>query len=42
MKALLKGLPMVIAYLDDILVASELEQEHLTNLAQVMERLNSA
>ena len=33
---------MVIAYLDDILVVSELEQEHLTNLAQVLERLHSA
>ena len=33
METLLKGLPMVVAYLDDILVAGKTEQEHLTNLA---------
>ena len=42
METVLKGLPMVVAYLDDILVAGRTEQEHLTNLAQVLERLNSA
>ena len=42
METLLKGLPMVVAYLDDILVAGKTEQEHLTNLAQVLERLDSA
>ena len=35
MEMLLKGLPMVVVYLDDILVASKTEQEHLLNLAQV-------
>ena len=32
MEMLLKGVPMVIAYLDDTLVASKMEQEHLINL----------
>ena len=42
METLLKGLPMVVAYLVDISVAGKTEQEHLTNLAQVLERLDSA
>ena len=42
MEMLLKGLPMIVAYLDDTLVASKTEQEHLTNLAQVLEHLDSA
>ena len=35
MEMLLKGVPMVIAYLVDILVAGKMEQEHLMNLDQV-------
>ena len=42
METALKGLPMVVTYLDDILVAGETEEEHLSNLSQVLERLDSA
>ena len=42
METVLKGMPMVVAYLDDILVAGRTEQEHLTHLARVLECLNSA
>ena len=42
METVLKGLPMVVAYLDDILVAGRTEQEHFTNFTQVLEHLNSA
>ena len=42
METVLKGMPMVVAYLDDILVAGRTEQEHLTHLAQVLEHLDSA
>ena len=40
METVLKGMSMVFAYLDDILVAGRMEQEHLTHLAQVLERLD--
>ena len=33
METVLKGLPMVVTYLDDILVGGKTEQEHMTNLA---------
>ena len=42
METVLKELPMVVAYLDDILVAAKTEQEHMMNLAQVLEHLDSA
>ena len=42
METVLKWLPMVVAYFDDILVSGKTEQEHLTNLAQVLDQLDSA
>ena len=42
METVLKGLPMVVAYLDDILVVGRTELEHLKNLTQVLECLHSA
>ena len=40
MDALLQGLPHIICYLDDILVTGSTTQEHLQNLAVVLERLS--
>lgn len=37
-----KGLPIVVAHLDDILVAGRTEQEDLVNLAQVLEQPDTA
>ena len=42
MENLLLGIPRVCVYLDDILVTGLTEEEHLTNLAQVLSRLGSA
>ena len=42
MENLLQGIPRVCVYLDDILVIGANEQEHLANLAQVLQRLQSA
>ena len=42
MENLLQGIPRVCVYLDDILVTGATEQEHLANLAQVLQRLRSA
>ena len=39
MEAILQGLPQVICYLDDILITSSTVEEHLKNLAEVLERL---
>ena len=40
MDTILQGLPRVICYLDDILVTGSTLQEHLQNLAVVLERLS--
>ena len=42
METLLQGIPRVSVYLDDILVTGASEQEHLANLAQVVQRLEAA
>ena len=42
MASLLQGIPGVIAYLDDILVAAASEEKHLQRLEMVFERLEKA
>ena len=42
MENLLQGIPRVCVYLDDILVTGSTEEEHLSNLAQVLTRLENA
>ena len=37
----LRGLPPIYAYIDDILIASTSKEEHLTHLQEVCERLDS-
>ncbi|XP_064469661.1 uncharacterized protein K02A2.6-like [Ornithodoros turicata] len=39
MDGILKGLPGVICYLDDILITERTEEEHLQNLEKVLKRL---
>jgi len=40
MDTILQGLPQVICYLDDILVTGSTPEEHLKNLAEVLDRLS--
>ena len=42
METLLRGLPMVVVYIDDILIAGRSQEEHHTNLARVLQRLKDA
>ena len=42
MDGLLKGIPSVIVYIDDILVTGKTEQEHLAALEEVLQRLGEA
>ena len=40
MDAILQGLPRVICYLNDLLIAETTSEEHLMNLAEVLDRLS--
>ena len=42
MESLLRGIPFVAIYLDDILITGETEADHLANLAAVLMRLKEA
>ena len=42
MDSLLKGIPGVVVYLDDILITRPSEEEHLSSLKQVLTRLQDA
>ena len=42
MDSLLKGIPGVVVYLDDILITGPSEEEHLSSLKQVLTRLQGA
>ena len=42
MESLLQGMPGVAVYLDDILVSGKSEEEHLSTLEQVLDRLKEA
>ena len=42
MENLLQGIKGICVYVDDILITSPTEEEHLQNLAQVLQRLESA
>ena len=42
MTNLLQGIPKVCVYLDDILITGATEEEHLTDLSEVLSRLEKA
>ena len=42
MESVLQGLPMVCVYIDDIIVSGKTPEEHLYNLNEVLQRLESA
>ena len=42
MESLLKGIPGVVAYLDDILITGKTDKDHLKSLDEVLNRLKTA
>ncbi len=42
MESLLRGIPHMAVYLDDILITGKKEEEHLSNLDQVLKRMSQA
>ena len=42
MESLLKGIPPVVSYLDDVLISGSTVQEHMDTLEQVLSRLEKA
>ena len=42
MENLLQGLPGVVVYIDDILIAGTTKEEHLQRLSEVLQRLEQA
>ena len=42
MEGVLKGIPGVCMYLDDILITGQTEKQHLANLEQVFKQLEAA
>jgi len=40
MEKILQGLPMVVVYIDDILITGRTKEEHLQNLGKVLDRLS--
>ena len=42
MESLLKGIPNVLVYLDDILVTGETQEQHIKNLHEVLSRFRDA
>ena len=42
MEKLLQGIPVVVVYIDDILITGKNEGEHLSNLKEVLNQLRQS
>ena len=42
MECLLQGIPHVVVYLDDILITGQMQEDHLSNLREVLKQLQTA